>query len=265
MLKRAAARVGVLKPLYRVRTSLSNVRAAFATYTPPDGLPLPPPRFRVLVGGSADGKHFYANGLRASNCIRRLTEEAGIDIASISTVLDFGSGCGRTLRHWRESGFQLYGVDINSDLVGWCRENLRFSQCSTCKPLPPLDFPAASFDLVYTISVFTHLSIESQKLWLRELARILAPGGVLLISTHGDRVAELALTRTQLNSYRNGNIVVCYADAEGENLCGAYHPASSITALAEASGLEHVLHRPEALESHDIHVLRRPSPEESRG
>ena len=263
-LKRAAARVGMLKPLYRVRMSLISVRAVFSTYTPPDGLPLPPTRFRVLVGGSADRRHFYANGLRAANCIRRLAEETGTNIADVRTVLDFGCGCGRTLRHWRERGVQLYGVDVNSDLVAWCRENLPFSQCSTCKPLPPLDFPAASFDLVYAISVLTHLSIESQQLWLREIARILAPGGIAVISTHGDRVARLALTRTQLNSYRNGEIVVCYADAEGENLCGAYHPASSITALADASGLEHVLYRPEALESHDIHVLRRPVPNESR-
>jgi SAM-dependent methyltransferase len=50
---------------------------------------------------------------------------------------------------------------------------------------PPLPFEDASFDLVYSISVFTHLDEEMQDAWLNELKRVLRPGGILIITVHG--------------------------------------------------------------------------------
>jgi len=44
----------------------------------------------------------------------------------------------------------------------------------------------AQFDLVYSISVFTHLPEAMQFAWLDELARVCAPGGILIASTHGE-------------------------------------------------------------------------------
>jgi SAM-dependent methyltransferase len=59
---------------------------------------------------------------------------------------------------------------------------------------PPTQYADASFDLVYALSVFTHLPEAMQFAWLRELARITQPGGYLLLTTHGpslfDRLPE---------------------------------------------------------------------------
>jgi 8-oxo-dGTP diphosphatase len=55
-------------------------------------------------------------------------------------------------------------------------------------PLPPLPYAESSFDLVYGVSVFTHLSEEHQRAWLPELRRILKPGGLLLLSFHSKNV-----------------------------------------------------------------------------
>jgi hypothetical protein len=41
--------------------------------------------------------------------------------------------------------------------------------------------------LVYSISVLTHLDEEFQFLWLAELARIVKPGGLILLSVHGSQ------------------------------------------------------------------------------
>jgi len=49
------------------------------------------------------------------------------------------------------------------------------------KTQPPLPFPDNSFDLIYAVSVFTHLSEEHQRTWLPELRRVLRPGGRLLL------------------------------------------------------------------------------------
>ena len=46
------------------------------------------------------------------------------------------------------------------------------------------------FDLIYAISVFTHLSAEYQFLWLNELRRILKRNGILILTLHGDKVSK---------------------------------------------------------------------------
>ena len=58
------------------------------------------------------------------------------------------------------------------------------------RPTPPTRYPAAFFDVVYSVSLFTHLDEPSQDQWLEELARILKPGGVLLVTTHGKFALE---------------------------------------------------------------------------
>ena len=55
-------------------------------------------------------------------------------------------------------------------------------------PLPPLLFEPQSFDLIYGISVFTHLNQQFQPRWLQELRRILKPDGMLILSLHGETV-----------------------------------------------------------------------------
>jgi SAM-dependent methyltransferase len=48
-----------------------------------------------------------------------------------------------------------------------------------------LPFGSSSFDLVYSLSIFTHFREEYAAAWLAELGRVLAPGGILIITTHG--------------------------------------------------------------------------------
>jgi len=49
----------------------------------------------------------------------------------------------------------------------------------------PTHYPQAYFDLIFGISVFTHLSAIQQTQWIDELARICKTGGILLVTTMG--------------------------------------------------------------------------------
>ena len=55
---------------------------------------------------------------------------------------------------------------------------------------PPLPFPDESFDLIYATSVFTHLDERLQFEWLSELQRVSQPGGIVLLTTHGERYRD---------------------------------------------------------------------------
>src|SRR5690606_11385803 len=67
------------------------------------------------------------------------------------------------------------------------------------------DEPDASVDLLYGISVMTHLTELNQQLWLEEISRILKPGGCALLTTHG----EYATYRV------NDNIALPFVDRFG--------------------------------------------------
>ncbi len=103
-------------------------------------------------------------------------------------VLDFGCGSGRTLRHFlteAEEG-EFWGTDIDAPSIEWMDGAL-------CPPLhawrsaagPPLGLEPASFDLIWAISVFTHLPGETSMSWLLELHRLLKPDGFLIATYHG--------------------------------------------------------------------------------
>jgi SAM-dependent methyltransferase len=102
-------------------------------------------------------------------------------------VLDFGSGAGRTLRHFLTDADvgEFWGTDIDPPSIEWLEGNL-------CPPLhawqaeqsPPLGLEHGSFDLIWAISVFTHLTFNSTS-WLLELHRLLKPDGLLIATYMG--------------------------------------------------------------------------------
>jgi SAM-dependent methyltransferase len=86
---------------------------------------------------------------------------------------------------------ELWGVDVDAESIELLRETV-------CPPLhvmrsqymPPLELESASFDLVWSISVFTHLTDNSLP-WLCELHRLLRPGGLLIATYMGRWTSEL--------------------------------------------------------------------------
>jgi SAM-dependent methyltransferase len=107
-------------------------------------------------------------------------------------ALDFGSGAGRTLRHFaREAeSAEFWGCDIDAPSIRWLQENLSppFHAWRTTQN-PPLGLEHGTFDLIYAISVFTHLTYNSSQ-WLLELHRMLRPDGLLIATFMGRWTSE---------------------------------------------------------------------------
>lgn len=102
-------------------------------------------------------------------------------------VLDWGVGSGRVAGHMRRDiNFQMHGVDIdpvNMDVLhnsGFSNKNFRLMA-----PGGDIPFGDESFDAVYGISVFTHLTEDLQFKYLKELKRVLNINGVGIFSIHG--------------------------------------------------------------------------------
>ena len=158
---------------------------------------LPPASLRFHVAGSSDRRSFVTIGASAAH---ELVDAAGRyrEPAALRDVLDFGCGCGRVARHMPGllPNARLSGIDVDARTIRWCARHLP-GAWHAIEPDPPTALPAGAFDLVYAVSVFTHLSEERQRAWISELHRLLRSGGLLIVTTLGP---ELVWSRPDLDA-----------------------------------------------------------------
>jgi SAM-dependent methyltransferase len=123
----------------------------------------------------------------------------------LRSVLDFGCGAGRVLPWFSELVplARCSGCDVDESAIAWAQENGPGLSWSTSSFMPPLPYEAGSFELVFSISVFSHLEGGLQRPWLAEMRRVLAPGGVALLSIHGPHAFE---------AFRTGRVRTAWCD-----------------------------------------------------
>lgn len=211
-----------------------------------NGLPIPGSELRHDVAGNTDVKWFIHGGKLGAETIISLLEKQGIQFGSLASVLDFGCGCGRVIRHLGHyDKVQLHGTDISRRGIAWCDANLNFAEFGTNRLSPATRYRSASFDFIYAFSVFTHLTHKLQILWMNEMQRLLKPGGHLLITSHGDHYLS-HVPESQKAAYQQGELVIKRGDSAGSNHCAAFHPPDFVnSSLAPDSGFKVVDFVPE--------------------
>jgi SAM-dependent methyltransferase len=260
---RALDRVSLLAPVYRAYEVIRSIRGSGDGRAETGGLPVPPPRLRVEVAGTAGLDWFVESGRQQAQIIRSAAERHRAPLEDAGRMLDFGCGCGRVLRHWAElDGPEIHGSDFNERLANWCGANLPFVTASVNGLAPPLEYEAERFDLVYAISVFTHLPHDLERAWIEELSRIVEPGGLFLLTTHGDSYAD-RLDPEERALYDAGEPLVRWPRVAGSNLCTTFYPEAYVRSRL-APGLELLEFTPEGgtvgSRRQDLAVFRKPVP-----
>jgi len=113
-----------------------------------------------------------------SRAVRRALGLAGVSRGC--RILDVGCGTGRWARRYKEFGLQVTGVDASPAMLQVAREQ------GTTVPLIVGEarcLPIASeiFDCVSDITVVQHISHPDQARAVREMMRVLKPGGSLIL------------------------------------------------------------------------------------
>jgi SAM-dependent methyltransferase len=213
-----------------------------------------------LVAGSEDVAWFLGSGAAAASCLREALSRNGVRLEDLDAVLDFGCGAGRVTRHWAGlPGPSFHGSDFNPALTAWCARNLPFARFQVNRLDGGLGYAAETFDLVYALSVFTHLSEPLQHFWVDELTRVLRPGGHLFLTVHGACYLP-RLSASEQERFRDDQLVVQGVRREGSNDCAAFHPEAYVR-RTRARGLEVVEFVPEGALGNprqDAYLLRRP-------
>jgi len=131
---------------------------------------------------------YFGSGYREAWTLLTILEQCGASVEAMRSILEFGCGSARVIRHFRHiDGLRLAGTDANAQAIEWDKKNLPGIEFNHNALQPPLAYADATFDLVYALSVFTHIPLQWQRAWLDELRRVLRPGGYLLCTVHGER------------------------------------------------------------------------------
>lgn len=194
-----------------------------------DGMPLPAGQLITNVTGIPDVAWYLVSGKRSAEDVIGSLRKNGIHLCSLRSILDFGCGCARVTRHlFRLENSTIYGVDVDRKAVEWCQKHFSKDHFRISNHTPGLDFPDSKFDLIYAISIFTHLRTDFVILWLAEFRRVVARGGYLIFTTMGEQFIE-SLTKAERVEFLRGNPVVKTVTYSSSNLCRAYHPYDFIS------------------------------------
>jgi SAM-dependent methyltransferase len=180
-----------------------------------------------------------------------------LDPAVPARVYEWGCGPARIVRHLPAlaAGYRVefHASDYNAGSIAWCRTHLPGITFFQNGLAPPLSAPDGTYDVAFCRSVFTHLSAKMHARWIAELRRVVRPGGILILTTHG-LAYRPRLTAQERVRYDAGELVVRTLGAEGRKLFAAFHPPQFVRREL-LGGLTILEHRP-GDRTQDIWVTR---------
>jgi 2-polyprenyl-3-methyl-5-hydroxy-6-metoxy-1,4-benzoquinol methylase len=147
--------------------------------------PNPPDDVQSMYVG-AIGYSAYLEGVLFIDKMKKELAGQGFNLQPATQVLDCGVGWGRMYRALLRDIHPnfLLGIDIDADMISLCRQTMPYGRFELVNRQPPYAILKATFfDLVYLYSVFSHLNEPAFRSMMRELVRILKPGGYLVFTT----------------------------------------------------------------------------------
>jgi len=207
------------------------------------GFLVPPQHLAFDAYAAPNWDYYYRSGSQLAKDIVGLLKRYGYQVGDID-VLEWGCGPGRIIRHLPDAlGGQsrVYGSDYNAESIDWAAASIGRVRFLKNGLSPPLPFDDATFDCVYAISVFTHLSEESCLRWIDEIERVLNRDGIVLFTTNGDKVSEFLLPHEK-KVYDSTGFCLRGKIQEGKKMFLAFHSPDYVesTLLKNFDVLEHI-------------------------
>jgi SAM-dependent methyltransferase len=129
----------------------------------------------LAATADAEERHFWFQGLRRS---ARLVLDAELAGTTVSRIVDCGCGTGRNL-DWLADYGPVVGVELSPTGLAVAHRHHRPVVQGTVTHLP---FADAAVDLATSFDVLYCLPDEDERMALREMSRVLRPGGLALFN-----------------------------------------------------------------------------------
>ena len=142
---------------------------------------------------SSPMRDYLADGWRTLAELMLLLEQVRQPLLQTGSVLEFASGHGRFTRHLVKAiGAERVTVsDVVPDAVAFSQSTFGVPGLVSHAQPEAVHWPR-TYELVFVLSLFSHLPRGSWSRWLARLWDAVAPGGLLVFSTHGVEAARRA-------------------------------------------------------------------------
>jgi len=129
-------------------------------------------------------EHYFLVGRSAFDAICLALKAAGKN--DVRRILDLPCGHGRVLRYLRAAfpDAELTACDLNRSGVGFCAETFDALPVHSAERTQAIGVQGG-FDLIWCGSLVTHFEAGRFREFLGFFVSLLAPGGVLVLTTHG--------------------------------------------------------------------------------
>lgn len=148
----------------------------------------PPAHLLQRISNNPSVDVFKSSFEHLRSTVKNHLSAAGADFSSFKSILDLGCGVGRFEFAFKDEfrpDQRIYACEVHRECAEWCQRNINWAETLHTDIEPPLPYADNQFDLVYGLSVFTHLNLDLQFRWAAEVHRILKPGGVAFLTFHG--------------------------------------------------------------------------------
>ena len=133
-------------------------------------------------------RDYLADGWRTLSELMLLLEAVDKPLLKTPRMLEFASGHGRFTRHLVKAlGSDRVTVsDVVPDAVDFSQRAFGVGGFTSTSAPEDVEWPQR-YDVVFVLSLFSHLPRSTWARWLQRLYGAVAPGGVLVFTTHGAR------------------------------------------------------------------------------
>jgi SAM-dependent methyltransferase len=102
-------------------------------------------------------------------------------------LLEIGAGTGQDGKFFQEQGIEVICTDLSPTMVKCCREKGLPAYVMDCLHL---DFPAASFEAIYSLNCLLHVPSPDLPTALNSIRELLRPGGLFYLGVYGGNEQE---------------------------------------------------------------------------
>lgn len=206
-------------------------------------------------------RDYLADGWRTLSELMLLLEAVDRPLLKTPSVLEFASGHGRFTRHLVKAlgPTRVVVSDVVPSAVEFSRRTFGVEGFLSASTPEAVQWPGR-YDLVFVLSLFSHLPKATWSRWLKVLFDAVAPGGLLVFSTHGIKAAHFDHVTLDAEGY-------FFAASSESSAIGGQEYGTTFTSepfvlarIAETLGADKLVHKaPVHFWNHqDAYVLRKP-------
>lgn len=138
-------------------------------------------------------RDYLSDGWRTMLELQEVMDLSSVSLRSCSSFLEFACGHGRFTRHLARvfTGQQLTVSDVVPGSVDFLKNAFNVNGFYSITDPAALVMPGR-YDVIFVLSLFSHLPTPTWRAWFKALHAALEPGGILIFSTHGEKNARMA-------------------------------------------------------------------------